>query len=197
MLTYPHCLLLPFWINVLFLVPSCPTLISIAVCRLFQNKHLLWLPLSPPSKGRGEKMINRISGVDLFGSSSLGWFQFPFVRKPEVQFSSIRVPNLHQQRWPDPTETTRPPPNWHKSAEVMWSSWDDSRKSSLLSVLQWRYHQRHETTKHWKASYASIPSQSIESYLYFLLTSHILPHILSQQNTTWVYITWHNQKLPL
>lgn len=51
---------------------------------------------------------------------------------------------------------------------------------------------------HCKASYASLVSLSVGSYLCSLQTSHILPwvsayHIhLSQQNCTWVRISWHH-----
>ena len=52
------------------------------------------------------------------------------------------------------------------------------------------------TRKFCKASYAGVLSLSIESYLYFLQTSHVLPQVFPQQNTTWICSTWH-QKLPL
>ena len=48
-----------------------------------------------------------------------------------------------------------------------------------------------------KASYASTSSLSVESYLYSLQRSHVLPWVLPQQDTMWVCIMWHKQKLPL
>jgi hypothetical protein len=100
-------------------------------------------------------------------------------------------------QWHDPAETARLPLNRHKWSEVTGTSWKARRSSLLcLSVKQ--------RLKNKKGLHSS-PSLLVESYLYSFQTSCALPSVLSQQtimsltqqNTIWVCITWHNQKLPL
>ena len=101
----------------------------------------------------------------------------------------------------------------HKSAAVAWSSRNSQASTELeqvrgsnqnqpnnqgfsalpLSVKWGTAKTRHKTI----ASFASIRSLSIESYLYSLQTSHVLLQVLPQQYTMWVCIIWHIQKFLL
>ena len=131
--------------------------------------------------------------VDLFRSSSLGAIPISIVRIQAVQFSSVRISNMNQQWWHDPAETARPPPNLQESVRA-------TRVNQMPKDVLCNASLNEETTskdlrpmKHCKASYASVPSLSIESYLYSLQTSPM------GQNNTWVsvWITWNIQKLLL
>ena len=96
-------------------------------------------------------------------------------------------PNTNQHWQYDPAETARPPPNQHESMRATRSA--TLNKVKIIEDVR--------PPKSCTASYASPLSLSVESYLYSFQTSHVLPGVLPQQNTMWVCITWHNQKLPL
>lgn len=86
--------------------------------------------------------------MDLFKSSSLGWFQSPFVRKTAVQFSSVRILNTNQQQWHDPAETARPWPNQHESEGATTTSQDPGEvfccaspnKAKISKYKMWDQH---------------------------------------------------------
>jgi hypothetical protein len=79
----------------------------------------------------------------------LGTIPISIVRISTAQFSSVRIPNIHQQGWQDPAETV----NWHESTGVTRTSWDARIEDS-------------RQTKHFKASNESMPSLSFNSQLY-------------------------------
>jgi hypothetical protein len=160
---------------------------------------------SPLSKNRGKLWQIRQGNVDPFRSSSLGvipTFQSPFVRILAVQFSNVRIPNKKQEQWYDLAETARILPNWYESAGTTRISLDVRSSRQCLSQQskgQWRQ----EANKASKASYESMPSPlrpiynspNIRCPPMGLAKKH---HVsLSQQNNTWVCITWPLQKVPL
>lgn len=83
--------------------------------------------------------------MDLFKSSSLGWFQSPFVRRPAVVF---RILNTNQQQWHDPAETARPWPSRHESEGATRTSQDpgeifccaSSNKAKISKYKMWDQH---------------------------------------------------------
>ena len=119
-----------------------------------------------------------------------GHFQSLFVRIAAVQFSSVRIPNTNQQQWYDIqqkppglqqiclSQQERPEPAGTPEEVFCHASLNEVKISKDLIPL-----------KSWKSSYAGTLSLSIESYLYSLQTSCVLPQVLPQQNTTWVCIT--------
>lgn len=124
-----------------------------------------------------------------------GQFQSPFVRIPIVQFKRVSKHKsatlAHFSR------------NCQASTELAWISWIDQdehdARSSLQSLSQQSEDQQRSKTNE------EPPSQLCKRPHHYLLslTDTLSKHPLSshrvwpQQNTTWVWITWDNQKLPL
>lgn len=84
------------------------------------------------------------------------------------------------------------------SGAVLWYAFLSVKWRSAISYdwwRSWKVSQDSRPTKHCKTSYANLPLLSTEYYLYSLQISYVLPRVLPQQNTMWVCITWHIQKL--
>ena len=93
---------------------------------------------------------------------------------------------MGQQQWHDPAETAGPLPSQQEQPEPVRMPGEVLCRASINEV---KIREDRRPTKPSKASYASTPSLSIESYLYSLQTSPVLPWVLPQQNTTRVCIS--------
>ena len=87
---------------------------------------------------------------------------------------------MSQQQWHDPAETAGPLPSQQEQPEPVRMPGEVLCRASINEV---KIRGDRRPTKPSKASYASTPSLSIESYLYSLQTSHVLPQVLPQQDT--------------
>ena len=101
-------------------------------------------------------------------------------------YSSVRIPNINQQKLPGPCWKTR----------VRGSEQDQQECQCLyLAFLNdAKFSENSKPMKHCKASYASAHSLWL-----LILSQNIMfsPLGLASQNPTWVSITWHYQKLLL
>lgn len=151
--------------------------------------------LHPPSssllKGSGKKWQIGWGDVDLFKSSSFGWFQSPFARKTAVQFSSVRILNTNQQQWHDPAETARPWPNQHESEEATTTSQDPGEVFCCASpnkakISKYKMWDQHGVAKLAVQACSHCLLSSIYTFSKHLM---LLPWVLPQQNTVWICLS--------
>lgn len=107
---------------------------------------------------------------------------------------------MNEQWWHNVAETSSPLPNWHESG----SNQDQLGHQEEFSAVPLSTNLRSAKMKKCcEASYVSILSLSIESYLHSPQTPRVLLWVSPQQNrawvspATWVCIIWPDQKLPL
>ena len=137
---------------------------------IFQNLLLVRVlksfhPISsPPSKGGREKMVNRTKGCGPVQKQSFGVIPISIVRIPVQQCQYTKQESAVVARFSRNSKTSA------KSTQVGGSDQDQHGCQKTFSAVphstKAKINEGTGPTKHCKASYASTPSLSMESYLY-------------------------------